>query len=65
MGVRATMLSQTAVRDGLFSSYPNGYDNFFDMTCYFWHIVITSLRSTLKTSVPWLTIPNADYAEDK
>lgn len=55
----------TAVRDGVFLSYPNGYDNSFRHGLYFGHIAITSSRSTPATSVPWLIIPNVDYVEDK
>lgn len=49
----------------LFWSYPNGFDNLFDMDCISEHIVITSSRSAQATSAPWLTIPNVGYVEDK
>jgi hypothetical protein len=44
---------------------PNGLDNLSDMEMYLGHIVITSSKSTLETSAPWLTIPNFGYAEDQ
>jgi hypothetical protein len=65
VGVSDSHAVPTAVRDGVFLSYPNGYDNFFRHGLYFGHIAITSSRSTLATSFPWLIIPNVDYVEGK